>query len=338
MTIAESWASFKKNKGLWQFTARSALFLAILFAVYLAIFMWFRHTQFFLANLQLGEDYYIPFLTGLRKTDFLNAALFAAIAFSIWNREKLAKLKPTERNAKETATFAVLAAAVLIGHYAFKYLLVQTAPSASGLVVLAKYLFNIGFVALLAYACYTQRTLHALTRKHWRSMLAFAGIAVAYFFLIQLFQKIWYPLSHFVSLAVKTLLSLNFATVSYSAGNLTTGPRIGVQGFRVGISDACSGIDSLLLFISLYSLIFILDYKRMHVKRMWALLLPGLAMTIAYNILRIYALILVGVYIDPEFAVDTFHTNAGWILFLLFFIIFWHFGSKWVYKKKSARR
>ena len=43
---------------------------------------------------------------------------------------------------------------------------------------------------------------------------------------------------------------------------------------------------------------------------------------------------LVGIYIDPQFAVDTFHTNIGWMLFLVFFIIYWHFGSQWVYKKK----
>ena len=69
----------------------------------------------------------------------------------------------------------------------------------------------------------------------------------------------------------------------------------------------------------------------MHVKRMWALFIPGVIMAVTYNILRIYSLMLVGIYIDPVFAVDTFHSNIGWMLFLGFFMIYWHFGSDVTY-------
>ena len=111
------------------------------------------------------------------------------------------------------------------------------------------------------------------------------------------------------------------------------GPTLGVNDFLVGISKECSGIDSLLLFISLYLFLFILNWKDIDKRRMAILFIPGLIGTFAYNLARIYILMLAGIFISPEFAADAFHSNIGWILFLGFFIIFWHFGSKYAYKK-----
>jgi hypothetical protein len=48
------------------------------------IHLFFRHTEFFIEYLALPKDFYFDFLTGLRKTDFINSALFGIAIFIIW--------------------------------------------------------------------------------------------------------------------------------------------------------------------------------------------------------------------------------------------------------------
>lgn len=303
------------------------------------IFLWVRHLPFFVEYLRVDESFYLSWLTGLRRTDFLNAGLFAVIGFVIWNRTTLTHLQPTQRHINETIIFSLLSLLFFVLHYVHKFWIGQNlelAQGLPGLMIFIKYACILLFLLFGAIAVYTREFLKVFVARYYKSMLIFVTVGLVYFFLIQWFQLIWFQLSYFVSLALKNMLGWTFDQVYFYPGNEAIGgPRLGVEGFRVAISNECSGIDSLLLFLSLYSLLFILDYKRMHVKRMWALFIPGIIMTVAYNILRIYLLMLVGIFIDPQFAVDTFHTNIGWMLFLVFFIIYWNYGSKWVYKKKE---
>jgi exosortase/archaeosortase family protein len=324
----------KKNWGLSQFFIRTAVFLAILIAAYLFVFLYFRHTDFFLRYLKIGEDYYFNFLSGLRKTDFLNSALFTVVIFIIWNRQAIAKMKPYLQNIKETIIFGGLALLTQIIHYAFKFW-IRFNPGFNQLALtLIKYLVNILFVILLALAVYNLKFFKEQFNRFKKQLPVYALVLVGYFFLIQLFQKIWLFLGNMVAKSIYFLLSLTFKNVYFKMG-VTSGPSVGAQNFVVGISDACSGIDSLLLFISIYVAIFALDFNRINKKRMLLLFIPGILGSVLYNILRVYLLMLVGIFINPEFAIDMFHTNIGWILFLLFFVVFWNFGSDWVYMKKK---
>jgi len=42
---------------------------------------------------------------------------------------------------------------------------------------------------------------------------------------------------------------------------------------------------------------------------------------------------LVGIHISPEIAVGFFHTNAGWVLFILYFLAYYWLIKRWIYKK-----
>ena len=110
----------------------------------------------------------------------------------------------------------------------------------------------------------------------------------------------------------------------------SAGPILGVEGFYVGISKVCSGIDSLLYFISLFAIIIVTNWKFINKNRMLILLVAGAIGTFFVNILRVFLLVIIAVKFSPKFAVDVFHTNAGWMFFLAYFIILWHFGRKWV--------
>jgi len=111
-----------------------------------------------------------------------------------------------------------------------------------------------------------------------------------------------------------------------------------LNNFRVIIGQPCSGIDSMLLFISLYLIIAIMDWKRINKKMAILLFFIGAVGMYLTNILRIFILFLVGIYISPKFAVGLFHTNIGWILFIIFFFIYWSIGSKFIYKKSARKK
>ncbi len=326
----------RKNKGLHQFIIRSGIFAAIVFGIYLFVFLYFRHTQFFLRYLAIAGEFYFPFLTGLRKSDFLNAVLFTGVLFILWNRDTILKLKTYKQDKKQTIIFGILAILSQILHYTFKYWIrtnPQQALQHTLLMTLIKYFFNISFIVLLALAVYNIKFFKDHFNKFGKQIPIFTALIIVYFFLIQFFQGIWKLLSNFVATSLYYMLKLTFDNV-YMRPAMETGPRLGVGNFIVGISQECSGIDSLLLFLSLYAALLVLDWKRMNKKRMLILLVPGIIGTIAYNLIRVYLIMLVGILINPKFAIDVFHTNVGWVLFLGFFMLFWHFGSNWVYEKK----
>ncbi|MFH0875000.1 MAG: archaeosortase/exosortase family protein [archaeon] len=324
-----------KNKGLVQIAIRTIIFASVLFGLYFFVFLYFRHTLFFLKYLKVGDDFYLPFLTGLRKADFINSALFTAVIFFIWNRKLFLNLKPYAQNYRESAIFFTLAILTQIFHYILKYFMrinIDFAVNNALVLALTKYAVNIIFVILLAISAYNLSFVKEMFAKLKRQIPAFFAILAGYFFLIQFFQRIWVILGTFVATVEYHLLKLTFGSAYLSTVN---GISLGYKSFVVGISAECSGIDSLLLFLSIYTVLFVLDWNIMNRKRMFLLLMPGIIGTIAYNILRVYLLMLVGILYSPEFAIDIFHTNAGWILFLVFFIVFWHFASSWVYIKKQ---
>ena len=107
-------------------------------------------------------------------------------------------------------------------------------------------------------------------------------------------------------------------------------PIIDFKGFRVAIDSPCSGIESMFLFTMLYLFITCFDWKVLNKKKLAIMFIPGLLSVFALNILRIYLLILIGEGISVNLALGLFHTNASWIFFMAYFILFWGLLYKWM--------
>lgn len=91
--------------------------------------------------------------------------------------------------------------------------------------------------------------------------------------------------------------------------------HVEVADMRVRIAPECSGYQGLGLmavFVSAY-----LVWRRRALRLPAALLLLPLAVAASWaaNVVRIAALILVGVYVSPEAALGGFHAKAGWLMF-----------------------
>jgi len=91
---------------------------------------------------------------------------------------------------------------------------------------------------------------------------------------------------------------------------------IGTDTFGVNVSAACSGFHGIGLITTL--LAGYLWWFRQTLRFPQALLLLPIGVMLMWlaNVMRITALILVGIWISPDIAVDGFHSVAGWIAFL----------------------
>lgn len=91
---------------------------------------------------------------------------------------------------------------------------------------------------------------------------------------------------------------------------------IGNSDFQVAVRFGCSGYQGIALITAL--LAGYMWWFRQVLRFPRALVLIPLGMVLSYlaNAVRITALILVGIRISPQVAVEGFHSNAGWLAFL----------------------
>lgn len=92
---------------------------------------------------------------------------------------------------------------------------------------------------------------------------------------------------------------------------------IGTERFRVAIQADCGGFQGIGLICMLLGG-YLWWFRRVHRFPQSLLLFPiGIVVIWLANAVRITALILVGIHLDPKIAVDGFHSQAGWISFLV---------------------
>lgn len=140
-----------------------------------------------------------------------------------------------------------------------------------------------------------------------------------------------YPITRALSIPLGALLSLT-NTVTITIDNA---PTLQADSFSATIGPPCTGITSLILFTGLFLFVALLDWKKINKKAMlWIYPLGAIGMFIM-AFLRLYALFYIGANYSSELAMKGFHANAGWILFVVyFFIYFWFTYPKMV---KSPR-
>jgi len=155
-----------------------------------------------------------------------------------------------------------------------------------------------------------------------------------------IFEKFWKNFSYIVSASVSFLLSLFYKKAGFVVSK-TGVPSIFVENFGTTIGASCSGIESLLLFIFLFTTIFFFDiektkkfFKKEKIKFIF-LTLIGLVGIFLTNILRVFILMVVGVY-SPKLSFSLFHDNLGWIIFIIYFFLFYLFI--WLPNLKKSKR
>ncbi len=110
------------------------------------------------------------------------------------------------------------------------------------------------------------------------------------------------------------------------------------SGDYVGIATSCSGIYSFSIFASAFTAFILTEFSKVN-WRVGGLLVLGFVTSYVANLLRIVIVVLVGVYApgdDPMQALLQAHSNAGWMIFVLWITLFWLIMYKVLMKEKPA--
>lgn len=145
-----------------------------------------------------------------------------------------------------------------------------------------------------------------------------------------------------IFLVPETNAILNLLGVPSSIGvvdgipSLTFPPELGLD--ELAVTTSCSGIYSFSIFASAFTAFILTEYSRPN-WRVGGLLVLGFVSAYVANLLRIVIVVLVGVYApgdDPMQALLQAHSNAGWMIFVLWITLFWLIMYKVLMKEKAV--
>lgn len=119
-----------------------------------------------------------------------------------------------------------------------------------------------------------------------------------------------------VSLAISAFL-LDFIKPTSIIGNV-----LNFDEFRIGIANACSGVESITIYLSAVIAYFI-SIKEKNIKKFFKYSIIGITALFFMNVLRIMILMIVGYSYGTEKMLFV-HYNLGWIFFAIGIAVFWY--------------
>lgn len=337
---------FLKEPGFRQLIIKIIIFIGLGILLSLFISTVFRYTPFFKNYLDIPEDFSLS--APNTRVIFLNALLFGVVSFIIVSYKNLIKI-PTFKFRKYQIIFMLLAVSMLFLHYLLKFLINQHTEYFLQATVFwgsIKILLTILFVVMLGISVFGLECIKYFLKKYRKGIILFVVLSIAFFFIMLLIQNLWTLFSGVVTKILFYVFSMFFDDVTYRPNTISLtmngggGPLLGINNFKAIVGKPCSGIDSFLLFTSLYALIVMLDYKRLKKIPSIVAFTIGIIGMFLINVMRIFLLFIIGAFIDRDFAIGMFHSNIGWILFIIYFFIFWSIASKYLYKndKKTIKK
>jgi len=314
------------HRGFIEFLAKSAGFVLLLI-LELQFVIWKENL------IPVNNAWFSLNIGGIGTNTPIRLILFLAMAFILLARKPLYNIKKFDFRLITFSFYfpismlfawllRIFRAAIatnpsLIGNYFWVMFLLKFALPLILLITLFISVFGFGMISFI-----------------WHNLRRYIVISFiftfAFFLLVDMFQNIWPFMSRAVVEAVNILLSISFE-VTKSVANLDA-PGLSVKGVNIIIGKACSGIDSQVLFLFLYSIILFMDWHELNKSKALSILLPGMIGMFCINIFRIYLLYLMAIFISVDFALTAFHSNVGWILFVLYFIGFDYFTYSWMRK------
>ena len=97
---------------------------------------------------------------------------------------------------------------------------------------------------------------------------------------------------------------------------------IDFNGFNIGIAIACSGVESISVFLSA-AIGYFIAIKERNMKKACLCTIMGVSILFFMNVLRIMAIVMAGYYFGMDTAMLV-HEHLGWILFILGMAVFWY--------------
>jgi exosortase/archaeosortase family protein len=250
--------------------------------------------------------------------------LFAAIAFLVLIRRRpTPKLKPWR-----AANLIWLALAAIALSYDWLTITTLINGSSTLTTIILAHALLLSSLILAAGGCFGPASIRQIVRSYRKQLIVAFLLGIAFYGLLTAIYSLWTVLANLV------LYSVQFLLRSSGLSATVIQPRILLLSkFGITIAQYCSGIESLALFTGLYALIGLVDWNRLNHQKLLVAFLPAILILFGFNILRVYALIMAGYYINAQIAFSLFHTYAGMVFFIIYSAIFWAISYKWMLQK-----
>jgi exosortase E/protease (VPEID-CTERM system) len=152
-----------------------------------------------------------------------------------------------------------------------------------------------------------------LLRRGPGLLLLLATLGLAAWGAGQACTALWLPLGRSTLAFVHSLLQIVFSTTTYEPKTFT----IGSSNFVVTIAPVCSGFEGMGLIAVLTAAYLWTARDRLRFPHALALLPIGVAVMWVANAFRIAILIVLGSFVSGKLALESFHSQAGWLAFNL---------------------
>lgn len=300
------------EKGFKNFLIRTGIFIVVFMA-----FSFLIGTKIFTANFL--EVWKISIYTRIGYI-----LLFSILGFILLYRKRLTEF-PTYKYRIKDGIMIVLSLVALVGFYLIETYSGQLNPSLINIILV--HILGVSIFLLLALGVYGIDFAKHFLKKFKKELLYFLVFAIVTYSFMNLVWSLWPYLSLAVMKSTTFLLKVIGVKVIIINSN-----TINVNGFTAQVAEACSGIYSIFIFTALYLFIVFLDWNKINKKKAAALFIPAVLGAFAFNIIRVFTLMLVGAYISRNLALGLYHSYSGMMFFLLYFILFWGLLYKWMKK------
>lgn len=256
--------------------------------------------------------------------------ILMALVFPLFIKERIPDI-PKIRWHNHNFLFAIASALCLAGFFPLSRItLLQTTPNSFSFLNVLCHAVLLAVPLFCLLAIFGVQFLSQFVKTYKKEIGICVTLGTVLYLAIFQVWKLWPIFSHGVLTSVSFLFGLTFEKVRVIP------PRIlVVDSFAVRIEQACSGIDSLFLFTSMYSIIGFIERKTLIVSRYIVSFVIAAIGLYLVNILRVYLIILYGVLVSPDTAIKLFHTYAGMVLFIIYFALFLRLCYPWIRKSNT---
>lgn len=170
--------------------------------------------------------------------------------------------------------------------------------------------------------------------RFWRFVVIAFSISLVFFSVTTILRTNWLFFSSLITQSVFSILGFFYENVNYT---LAGDPSLSLNNFSVIIGSACSGVASLSMFLGIFILVGLIDFDRFHIRKLFIFFFAGIVGMFLMSIFRIYLLMIVG-NVNPQLSLNLFHNNAGWMLFVIYEMIFLKLKYTYAVKERNTKK
>jgi len=265
----------------------------------------------------LPDSFWAPIL-GYQRYVFSFAFIFLAAFLSVcWPRLQTYYSQILQASDKyQWKYYVVLQIAAFSGFACLTYILSTYARDYSGWVLITflgwlVFLILTGMFGFLSLA--PKKFWTAVAGREKVALSLAGGVGFTAIVITDLISKSWASLAVPTMQLSETLLRLFYADVVHEPVTRS----LGTPDFQVEVSAACAGYEGIGLIVAFLLLYLTLFRRDFRYPRVLLLFPVGITIIWTLNVVRIATLIAIGTSISPDIALVGFHSNAGWIAFIL---------------------